>query len=210
MNADNFADWLIRQGHKVLQTSSSYWVELGPGVFQAFPYHWIITPPDSELIQLINDQRAICLRYSTPVISPQGMLSYHTVIRDKSYCIEKLSANARSKIRRGLKRCRIEQISIDVLAQQGWQLQLDTIERQDRADSMNQDQWEKICNATKGITDFEVWAAFVDDQLAATILTAIVEGVCYLLYPQSHRKYFSDYVNNALCYELDPKYIIWG
>ena len=210
MNADNFAEWLVRQGYKVIRTNSSYWVEFGPGVFQAFPYHWIITPPDSELIQLINDQRAICLRYSTPLNAPQGMLSYHTVISEKSYCIEKLSANARSKIRRGLKRCRIEQISIDTLAYNGWQLQLDTIERQDRADSMNQHQWEKICNSTKGLTDFQVWAAFVEDQLAATILTAIVGGVCYLLYPQSHRKYFSDYVNNVLCYALTQKMLSSG
>src|SRR4030042_6484991 len=160
MNADNFAEWLIRQGHKVIHTTSSYWVEFGPGVFQAFPYHWIITPPDSELIQLINDQRAICLRYSTPLNAPQGMLSYHSIISEKPYCIEKLSSKSRSKIRRGLKRCRIQQISVDTLAQDGWRLQQDTIERQDRSDSMNQQQWIEICDATKGLADFEVWAAF--------------------------------------------------
>ena len=205
MNADNFAEWLIRQGHKVLRSTSSYWVELGPGVFQAFPYHWIITPPESELIQLINDQRAICLRYSTPLNSPPGMLSYHSVIRDKPYRIEKLSSKSRSKIRRGLKRCRVQRISVDTLAEDGWRLQQDTIERQDRADSMNQHQWLKICAATKGLADFDVWAAYVEEQLAATIMTAIVDDVCYLLYHQSHRKYFIDYVNNALCFELTQK-----
>ncbi len=210
MNADKFAEWLIHQGHKVVQTTSSYWVGLGPGVFQAFPYHWIIEPPDSELTDLLDDQRAICLRYSTPLNTSQGILSYHTVIGEKSYCIEKLSSNARSKIRRGLKRCRVQQISIDTLAKEGWQLQRDTIERQDRADSMNQQRWEKICEAAKGSSDFEVWAAYVDDQLAATILTAIIEGVCYMLYPQSHRKYFSEYVNNALCYELTQNMLVGG
>lgn len=210
MNVDNFAEWLGRQGHKVIQTNSSYWVELSRGVFQAFPYHWIITPPESELVELIADQRAICLRYSTPLNSAQGMLSYHTIIGDKTYCIENLSPNARSKIRRGLKRCRVQQISIDTLAQDGWQLQRDTIERQDRTDSMNSQRWEKICDGTKGLVDFEVWAAFVDDQLAATILTAVVARVCYLLYPQSHRKYFGDYVNNALCYELTQNMLCSG
>lgn len=202
MKPEVFAEWLHRQRLTVVHTPSSYWVEFGPGVFQAFPYHWTITPSIEEVQTLLSQKRAIGLRYSTPIDASEGMLSYHSVISDKLYGIERLSANSRSKVRRGLKRCRVEQISLDRLAEDGWLLQVDTLTRQGRRDSLNQTGWQRICLAAKGLPGFEAWAAFVDKNVAATILTAQVDGVCYLLYPQSHRRYFGEYVNNALCFEI--------
>lgn len=218
MNPDVFAEWLRCQNHKVVRTLSTYWVEVSPRVFQAFPYHWIITPCEDEIMGFLHDQGATCLRYSTPVTALEGAISYHSVLCDRSYSLAGLSANSRSKVRRGQRRCRIEQISLDRLAHDGWQLQQDTLARQGRSDSMSQIHWHRICLAAKGLPGFEVWAAYVDRDLAATILTAQVEDTCYMLYPQSHRKYFGEYVNNALSYAVtrdmlsrsDVKEIFYG
>jgi hypothetical protein len=202
MTPETFAEWLRRQGHHVVQTASSYWVEAGSRIFQAFPYHWIIQPSELEIKEFLRGESAIGLRYSTPLDAEQGMLSYHAVLGDNSYNVEILSSNSRSKVRRGLKRCRVEAISMDQLSQDGWELQHDTIERQGRLKSMNQDEWRRICLSAKGLPGFEAWGAFVNTELAATILTAQVDKVCYMLYPQSHRKYFAEYVNNALSFEV--------
>ena len=50
MNAEIFAEWLRRQGHSVVRTTSSYWYDKSSRVYQAFPYHWIIQPTEEELI----------------------------------------------------------------------------------------------------------------------------------------------------------------
>ena len=50
MDAETFAEWLRRQGHRVVHTASCYWYDAGPQVYQAFPYHWIIDPVEDELI----------------------------------------------------------------------------------------------------------------------------------------------------------------
>ena len=64
VNASVFAEWLIRQGHRVERTASSYWYDAAPRIFQSFPYHWVIDPSEDELQQLLRCHKALGLRYS--------------------------------------------------------------------------------------------------------------------------------------------------
>jgi len=111
MNADIFAEWLRRQGHSVVRTTSSYWYDKSSRVYQAFPYHWVINPTEEELIDLLRKKRAIALRYSTPVGSVSGCISYHVVYDEPSYTLDGLDRRSRQNIRKGLKNCRVEPIS---------------------------------------------------------------------------------------------------
>jgi hypothetical protein len=201
MSAEAFAEWLRRQGHRVVRSESSSWYDAGPHVLQSFPYHARIEPSEDELRQLLRSERALALRYSTPLSAADGRLSYHGV-RARPYSLEALGANARSTTRRGLKRCRVEPITIERLASDGWELQADTLDRQGRSGSLARSDWERLCRAAADLPSFEAWGALVDDQLAATILVATVEGVPSYLYPQSHRRFFADYPNNALAFAL--------
>ena len=70
MNPETFAEWLQRQGYKVVRTDSSYWYEASSRVYQAFPYHWLIQPAEDELSAFLRQQNAIGLRYSTPIEAP--------------------------------------------------------------------------------------------------------------------------------------------
>jgi hypothetical protein len=72
MNAEAFAEWLRRQGHHVVRTASCYWYDVGPRVYQAFPYHWIVDPVEDELIEVFRKGIAIALRYSTALDGPFG------------------------------------------------------------------------------------------------------------------------------------------
>jgi hypothetical protein len=202
MNAEIFAEWFRRQGHRILRSASSFWYDQGPRVYQAVPHHWCIQPSERELRELLLHERGIALRYSTPLQAANGKVSYHVIFEDARYSLETLSANARSKVQRGLKRCRVEQISLNRLAQEGWRLQRDTLERQGRVGSVDETKWERLTMAAKDLPGFEAWGALVRGDLAASILTACIDGVCYMLYPQSHRDYFASYVNNALAYTV--------
>jgi len=132
MNAEIFAEWLRRQGYKVTQTSTSYWYEANPRVYQAFPYHSVIQPGEEELSTLLRQNQAIALRYSTPIDNPLGCISYHAVIDQPGYALEKLDRRSRQNIRSGLKNCTVETISLERLAEEGWALESDTADRQQR------------------------------------------------------------------------------
>ena len=201
MNAEIFAEWLCRQGHRVLRTASSYWYDAGPRVYQAFPYHWLIQPSARELRELLMGKGAVALRYSTPLNATNGKVSYHVVLeRCTPYNLETLRAQARNGVRRGLAYCRIERIPVEQLAVEGWLLQQDTLDRQGRRRSMSQAEWQRICLAAKDLPGFEAWGAIVEGELAASVLTARIDDVYCVPYAQSLSKYLNKHVNNALFY----------
>jgi hypothetical protein len=197
MNAETFADWQRRQGHRVYRSQSSYWHEAGPRVLQAFPYHWQITPSEEEICNLMQEHGVLALRYSAPFESQQGMVSYHIVLHSP-YTLEGLRSQARNGVKRGLKRFKTEQISFERLATEGWTLQQDTLDRQCRLKSMCQKEWECICRSAEGLPGFEAWAAVMDGELAAALIICRIDDVFNVPYALSHRKYLGNYVNNAL------------
>jgi hypothetical protein len=199
MNAEIFAEWLRRQGRHVVKTPSSYWYNAGARVFQAFPFHWIIQPSETELRDLMVSQRIVAIRYSTPLASQAGMVSYHVVVGNP-YSLEMLPHQARTNIRKGLKHCNVEPISFSRLAEEGWLLQQDTITRQGRNNSMSQDEWKKICLSAEHLPGFEAWGAIVNGELAATLLTARIDDRFCVPYAQCNRNFLDLRVNNALFY----------
>ena len=201
MNAEVFAEWLRRQGHRVVRTASSYWYDAGPRVYQAFPYHWLIQPSARELRELLIGKGAVALRYSVPFDASDGKVSYHVVLESSTpYNLETLRAQARNGVRRGLSVCQVERIPVERLADEGWRLQQDTLDRQGRSRSMSQAEWQRICLAAKDLPGFEAWGAIVEGELAASVLTARIDDTCCVPYAQSLRKYLNKYVNNALFY----------
>jgi hypothetical protein len=72
MNADVFAEWLLRQGQRVARTTNTYWHSDAWGVYQAFPYHSLIEPSEAELEEMFFRHRAVALRYCLPPGSSRG------------------------------------------------------------------------------------------------------------------------------------------
>jgi len=103
-SADIFAEWFQRQGHKVIQTASSQWVDAGPRIFQAFPYHKIIQPSETELRSLFFEHGVIGLRYSTTWDAPQGLASYHVIFTGIDYPLYSLPKKARHDVIRGMEK----------------------------------------------------------------------------------------------------------
>lgn len=203
MNPDIFAEWLRRQGHRVLRTESSYWYDQAPRVYQAFPYHWTFTPQPQELERFLLQHGAIGLRYSTPVEAAEGALSYHAVYEGGEYTLEGLGKWARKNVRRGLRSCRVELISFERLAEEGFELQLDTLARQGRQLQLAREEWQRRCLAAGELPGFEAWGALVDGgpsgaRLAASVITFQMGDCAYMLYQQCRREYLGEHVNNAL------------
>jgi len=199
VNPDIFADWLRRQGHRVLRTRSTYWYDAGPRAYQAFPYHWLIAPPEAEIRALMLRHGVAALRYSAPLDAPVGAVSYHVVLT-APYELAMLRAQARNGVRRGMARFSVERISFQRLSSEGWDLQADTLARQGRTRSMDRPTWQCICRAADGLPGFEAWAALAGGELAAALITARIDDTCYVPYALSNSRFLRDHVNNALFY----------
>ena len=204
MNAETFATWLRRQRYQVYRTPSSYWFNAGPHVLQAFPYHWQITPSRSETDLLMLKHGIVALRYSTPLTALRGKVSYHVVLR-QPYGLEMLKSQARSGVKGALNHFKMEQISFERLATEGWALQQDTLARQDRLRSMTQPDWERLCRAGLDLPGFEAWAAISNGELAAAVIICRIDDVFNVPYAMSHSKFLGDHVNNGLFYFISKE-----
>jgi hypothetical protein len=202
VTADIFAEWLRRQGHHVVRTASSYWYDQGPRCYQAFPYHWVINPPGEELSQFLRQNRALSLRYSAPLDAPAGRISYHMVYARPTYDFEDLGKWARKNVRRGMRSCSVEPINFERLADEGWSLQQDTLDRQQRSAPISQAAWRNLCGAAASLPGFEAWGALVSNQLAASVITSRIHECCYMLYQQCRREHLPEHVNNALSFKV--------
>jgi hypothetical protein len=201
MDAETFATWLRRQGHRVYRTSSSYWYDAGPRVLQAFPFHWQISPDRKETDALMLQHGMIALRYSSPFDYREGKVSYHVILR-QPYELEMLKSQARNGVKNGLAHFNIEQISFERLATEGWVLQQDTLARQDRLRSMSQQGWERLCRAGTGLPGFEAWAATSNGELAGAVIICRIGDVFNVPWAMSHSRFLPDHVNNAVFYAV--------
>jgi hypothetical protein len=200
MNAEVFAEWLRRQGYRVVRTPSSYWYEVSPRVYQAFPYHWVIEPQEEELLGLLRENKAIALRYSTPLTAPQGKISYHVVSEGPSFDLTSLSRQARQNARRGLDYASIEPIPLSRLASEGWRLRLETLTRQGRAGAENEDWWRRLCLSAQDLPGFEAWGATHNGELVASFLAFTCDSCYTLPHEQSATSHLEYRVNNAIFY----------
>ena len=202
MNAETYAEWLRRQGQRVIRTASSYWHSEGLGVFQAFPYHLLIRPSGAELGEIFYRHRAIALRFSAPADSQDGTQSYHATYTGADYGFGTLSAWARKNVRRGLRLSEIGPISFERYIDDGWALRIDTLARQGRQLKESRDDWRRRYSAAADLAGFEAWAAQVDGRLAATLVVFQMEDWYYMVYQQCHRDFLREHVNNALSFEV--------
>jgi hypothetical protein len=214
MNAEIYAEWLRRQGHRIVRSASSYWHSEGMRIFQAFPHHWLIEPSERELRELTSSHGALALRYSMPANMPSNMPanmppkmgpgtgSYHTVCTTLDYGFESMGAKTRHNTRRALRECTVGPISFDRYEEEGWELRVDTLARQQRRLHESKNEWRRRCRAAVDLEGFEVWAAEVEGRLAATLLIFRMHDWYYLLYQQCHRSYLSKHVNNALTFSV--------
>ena len=202
MNAETFAEWLRRQGYRVIRTPSSFWSEASNRVYQAFPYHWVINPSQDEIIELFKKTKLIALRYSTSLASSSGQISYHVIYDKTSYPLSSLCKKARHDVTKGLLHASHEPISLRRLAFDGWDLRYETLLRQGRQHAETRAFWEKMCLSAEGLPGFESWGAIHNGELVSALLSFTLEDSVSVLYQQSKTDHLGFGVNNALIYEF--------
>ena len=202
---ESAVEWLRRQGHHLVLSDSACWYDAAPRVFQAFPHHPVINPPEDELRLIFKKTRALALRYSAPLDSPVGKLSYHVVYNKPTYGFEQVTRQTRQNIRKGLEHATYEPVSFTRLANEGWALRRETLARQGRHRAENEAWWKRLCLSAAGLPGFEALGAFREGKLLGAIIAYLARGHFLLLYQQSLTEHLKHGVNNALGFVFTQK-----
>lgn len=200
MTPEIYAEWLRRLGQRVIRTASSYWHSEGLGVYQAFPYHWLIEPSAAELSNLFSQHKASALRYCVSPDQKQGCPSYAIVFEGKGYNLERLGHRTRKNVRRGLRCCVVEPIPFHRLVEQAWELRQDALDRQGRRLNITYESWRKRYLSAVGLAGFQAWGAWVENRLAGYMVTFQMDDCVCIIDQQSHRDFLELNVNNAITF----------
>ena len=202
MQASELAKFFSAVGYRVIQTESCYWYSPKPFLFKSLPVHRFIEPSMGELAQVLIKGPAFALRYPMPAekSGPRGAMY---VCTNRDYDFPVLSQNVRSRTRRGLARCRIEQIEFSYLKEHGYALTAETTLRQmGQMPSATEEEWHRFCDNATRSKDFEAWGAFVEDRLATFIVAMLVEDCYYIHLQKSASDLLKYYPNNALLFTV--------
>lgn len=188
-------------GRQTIESESCWWYNAyGQRTFYfAFPPQRLITPQPAEIGRIFAQLPALsALRYLSP--AGNGQSNSYRWIRRAPYSIDSLSANSRSKIRRGLRHCTIRPVSFEELAAQGQLAQHDTMLRQGKP-ARDYDAGQL---AQPGHS-YAAWGAWIDDDLAAFVITQQIDDWVYIQVNRSVNRYLRHYPNNALVYTVTSR-----
>ena len=202
MSATHFAHFLESTGHRVLHGADVPWYEASRGFFLSLPSHRRLVLDSGSERELFRQWPCLGLRFPAALEGP-GKLSYQIVCDDREYGLGRLSANLRSKVRRGLKRCEVGPIAFAEIAARGRTADRDTLARQGRGERLDDRQWQAYWQAAAATPGMEGWGACVDGELAAFLVSLdFADGYVEFLLARSRSDHLNAYPNNALIFHV--------
>jgi hypothetical protein len=192
-------DHCMRTGCTAIIDRGLFWRSFGLRMFRPLPCTGAIRLSDEDRKCLWN-QGAVALRYPCEWNQP-GIPSYIYLLNSKDYDIPSLSSSQRQNTRRGLERCTVEQVSVELVLRDGMELVPDTFKRQGRACTPNTIYgYQCFFESLKDNPLFEVWASFVERRLGACLVIRTYRGVAYFVAIFNRRELLRFKVMNALIF----------
>lgn len=203
MDEESFAKFLELSGHRVIKTASGWWYNYLPQFYMGVPLHRPrkVDPEEIKFLHWHISRLGIVFS-CTDEPNAEGKLM---LCKDKPYDFSSLSTKARNQTRRGLERCQVEQISFERLAREGLAINQSALKRQRREGSSSYTDlqlWERTIKAWSSFEDITAWGAFMEGNLAAYVITMMVDNYCLITNFMSHSSYLSHYPNNALIFTV--------
>lgn len=196
-----FAKFLASTGNRVLCGAGTYWYDASPSFFLSLPSHQLLEPSPGDLRGLFRHQPCAGLRFPAPLEGP-GKLSYQIICDTAGYDLESLSGNARSKVRRGLRRCEVASVPFSAIAADGVAADRDTLARQGRNVRLPGPAWQRFWDAAAATPGMEGWAVYVGGSMAAFLVSVQFGDSVEFLLARSRSDCLDAYPNNALIFEV--------
>jgi hypothetical protein len=207
MSVERFAAFYQRAGVRVARSASAWWYEPTPRFLLALPSHHELTLPAGEASELIRRESLAGLRYIASE-HDGGRQSFQLTCDNPAYGLDQLSANARSKIRRGLARNEIRRSSGRELMEVAEGAFVETMARQNRASNAAVEAWRRMLAAIDEEPSIEVWGAWHEGEFACYLIAVLIEDVCEFFQARSTNRLLKHYPNNALIYQLTEEMLV--
>ena len=168
------------------------------------PPHIEIYLTREEQKELLKKTKAYFIRWTNEWDKREGCFWY--VIKDEKEDIMKLSQNTRSKIRRGLKKLKVEKIKKNIVAKEGYEVYISAFKRYKTfLKPLKKDKFiESVLNDNDNI---DYWGVFYGNKLIAYSQNIIEYNVCNYSVIKFHPDYLKFYTSYALFYIMNTYYL---
>jgi hypothetical protein len=194
-DAEGMARFFERLGHRVIRTPGACWYDFYPRFYVSFPHARLVDPRPAERRQLFRRLALGARSFGPP--DGQGRASYDLMCSDPEYDLGRLSANTRSKIRRGLGRCTVERLSPADVRRHGRAIHDETLRRIGVRDPYP---WDLYWGAVEQSDSVEVWGALAGAELVAYLVAVRADRSAEIMVARSSTEALRFYPNNALLY----------
>ena len=200
---NSYVKWLKSQEIPVFESHDSCWRRYGRALIPASLAPFFTTLSAGEADKLLKKSGAWLLRYSSDAHGRETPWWY--IVCDR-YDPNALSQNTRSKLRRGLRRCSVEQVSPVWLGENGYACYVSAFKRYSNAMPIAQQDFRlQIEKMSTG--PFEFWGVFVGEDLAGysqCVIERQSAATSVIKLDPSFLRYYTSY---ALLYRIVEHYV---
>jgi hypothetical protein len=199
-----WAEWLRSRGVRIWDIDGVPWMLYRRALIPATVAPLYLTPSPRALARTLRHSGAWLARFTSAPLMKPGPWWY--VVCD-AYEPERLSANARSQVRRGLRRCEVRRVDADWIAEHGYDCYVAAFARYGGMQPRERTRFAADIRATIGGPQ-EYWGVFIGARLA---------GYCQCIVEHQHActnvfKYdpalLKDYPSYALVSRLMSHYVV--
>jgi hypothetical protein len=170
-----------------------------------YPCNDLAPVSDAELDELFWRRHVPIVSYFTTVTESKSN-GFLYLCRDPAYSIDKLSANNRSKVRRGLKRFEVRSVTGAEVARMGYRCQVGTHER-NLLKPMARDEFERHWENYRPSPIETLFAAVKGDEMGAFMSVRHLGTWVEIVGTSSATELLSDYPNHALMFTVLENYL---
>lgn len=200
---DSYVTWLRNSDVPIFEIGGAWWRPYQRALVPAGLNPRPIQLSKSEEREALQKSGCLFLRYFTRRFDHPTEFWYVACIQ---YDFDKLSANTRSKLRRGQKRCAVRQIDGEWLATHGYSCYLAAHTRYQGALVLSEAEFEENERRCIG-GPFDSWGVFIEDQLVGYARCVVGEDYVATLVLKFHPDYLKSYSAYALMDAILGKYV---
>jgi len=181
------------------------WYVYHGALFPNVEPHVGISLSRQEQKKLLEQSNAFFLRYTSEWDRKESAFWY--VVKDEFGGLSELSGSTRSKVRRGLKNCKVLKVSQEDIAQEGYDIYVSAmIKYKTNLKPISKEEYQR----NKGNSDnYDIWAVYekMTGRMIAYSSNKITDNCCNYTEIKFHPAYMKLYPSYALFYEMNRYYL---
>ena len=206
---NTYCEFLELQGHRVVQTPSTVWVDVRRKVFQPTPPFHLHPEQSQEARQALRDARGLVCRWFTPAPAaggPNQPNSHASVyVLRPPYELSRIQPKARNQTRRGLERVQVRSMNFDAsVERQALPVYAENVQRLGlfRNSEQLKRRWAQWVNTLSCSRCTEFWGAWEGDRLVAFSVVVFSPWGAEIVCQRSLASHLNHYPNNALVFNI--------